>query len=77
MPLSASAGSFWGRWLPYLVNTDEKQEISQFAVLLTSTEPHFRGLFRRARLSELISRAHLAELIDPNSSDKDILNSSS
>ena len=40
----------------------------------SSHRNHFPGLFRRARLRELISRAYLAELIDPNSSDKDIIN---
>jgi hypothetical protein len=44
--------------------------------LESSHRTNFRGLFRRARLRELISRAYLAELIDPNSADKDILKTS-
>ena len=41
----------------------------------SSHQTHFPGLFRRARLRELISRAYLAELIDPNSADN-VVNSS-
>ena len=45
-------------------------------LLDSSHRTHFPGLLRRARLRELISRAYLAELIDPNSADEDVLNSS-
>ena len=45
-------------------------------LLDSSHRTHFPGLLRRARLRELISRAYLAELVDPNSADEDVLNSS-
>jgi hypothetical protein len=45
-------------------------------LLDSSHQTHFPGLIRRDRLRELISRAYLAELIDPNSADEDVLNSS-
>jgi len=45
-------------------------------LLDSSHRTHFPGLLRQDRLRELISRAYLAELVDPNSADEDVLNSS-